>query len=753
MSPDSMGNTLPPPTSTPSRKGQTTTGPICNDTPLKHSSHTVEAGHEDVNKLRGFLGQELDCDPWHNGGTNFLTSAFKSVTTTDMIEEFLDQSKTYDAHQKRWHSIPPRPRREEELYKPLLEVMDEILSFSSFDVKNRKIISCDSTQITHHNDGEKVLATSPDFVILGHSGNAFKEQNFPNPPTYAQQCFIEQHNRVKVYSALVTESTIQLLQFDRGGVVYSEKCDFHNSPTTFVRLVLGLASDDEEAGFDTSIYWENGERWLRTLDAQGHSVLYRIIGDEPVFFRRTVAGRGTLCWVVSDPLTGQEYFIKESWRSEERESEIEFLELVKALPGVGQMIAHEEDETKTIASIRGLDDAGETFTNRIWCRVTLENYGGSLDEFSDGLQLLEAFRDILAGILGLWGVGVVHRDITLDNLRFGKKNATIGWRGILIDFDMAIRITRRESLVSTNSRTGTRAFQSINVLQSYVDGNKNKIKGRQVRNMERLMRKFDSYPHDFRDDMESLFYALCWVCLRRNEDGDVWGFLPGFLADWDSSDAEAAARSKREFLNCPLPDLPRCLQKGSAFEFLLESLQEQFRAIVFKKGRGRKVDSENETLEATYPEAEFEMKVFLDLVDEAICRWKNPQEACVQQSESIVASGSATALDSPQDSRDQPTVPPSDEEDDDDDLATFGQQPLAVPGSARLSGGHKRSRSWSGSEGSNDENDRLLDHSVPSNQPPISGLFSAGDLFDSNGDEEDSPLHSRLPNGKRLRRD
>ncbi|TFK61122.1 hypothetical protein BDN72DRAFT_904372 [Pluteus cervinus] len=798
MSPDSMGNTLPPGASTPSRKDRTTAGPICSDTPLKHNTHTVEAGHDDVDGLRAFLAQELDSMPWHSGGRKFLDYTFQNVATTETIEEFLTQSKTYDTQKGRWLGLPLNADNEKELYSPLLNLLKEVLSFSSFNLKNRKVVSCHRTSITHHDDGETVLTTSPDFVILGHSGGAFKQQEFPSSPTYAQcvspieaktnknhdgfrahiiqaatyarqvrvpfiftvaystytrQCFIEQHNRLKVYSALVTESTVILLQFDRGGMMYSEKCNYHKSPETFIRIVLGLASDDEQVGFDTSIYWENGKRWLRTLDALGRVVLYHIVGDGPVFFRRTICGRGTHCWVVSDPLTRQEYFIKESWRSEERESEIELLELVKALPGVGQMIAHEEDGRKTIAYIRGLGKEGRELMNRIWCRVTLERYGGSLDEFSDGLQLLEAYRDIVAGEIGLWEVGVVHRDITIDNMRLGVENAAVGWRGILIDLDMAIRISRQKSLVDTNSRTGSRAFQSIHVLRSYTDGKKAKPKGRRGSKKARKMNKPEPnpYPHDFRDDMESLFYALCWVCWRRGEDGELLDLLPDCFLDWDSANAEAAARSKGDFLNSPMPELPPCFHRGSAFKFLLEGLQELFRGIVFEKTRGRQPDLENGTLEATYPNAKSQMKVFLQLVDDAIAKWKSPQDN-VQGPVSIVASASDRAMaqnssgagpsaqNSNHDLGDETSVPPSDEEDEE-----LGDNVLAT----RFSGAHKRSRSWS-EDSNSDGEDVLLGHSAPVDQRPIPGLFLARDPLSQNDDDNDSP-RSKAPKGKRLR--
>jgi len=46
-----------------------------------------------------------------------------------------------------------------------------------------------------------------------------------------------------------------------------------------------------------------------------------------------------------------------------------------------------------------------------------------------------------AGHERLFDVGVLHRDISPNNILFGKPNAKAGERGVLIDLDMAILVS------------------------------------------------------------------------------------------------------------------------------------------------------------------------------------------------------------------------------------------------------------------------------------------------------------------------
>lgn len=53
----------------------------------------------------------------------------------------------------------------------------------------------------------------------------------------------------------------------------------------------------------------------------------------------------------------------------------------------------------------------------------------------------------------LWEAGILHRDVSINNVLIGKPNAEAGNRGVLIDWDMATRLDQTETLASVDLRT------------------------------------------------------------------------------------------------------------------------------------------------------------------------------------------------------------------------------------------------------------------------------------------------------------
>ena len=103
-------------------------------------------------------------------------------------------------------------------------------------------------------------------------------------------------------------------------------------------------------------------------------------------------------------------------------------------------------------------------------------------------------------------------------------------RGVIIDLDMAIELDCTSNLRDTDSKAvsylvyflasefycrlqGTRAFQSINVLTSYIPGNK-------------------ARPRSYMDDLESFFYVLCWICFGYDGPGKRIGHFKSTFSKW-----------------------------------------------------------------------------------------------------------------------------------------------------------------------------------------------------------------------------
>lgn len=132
-------------------------------------------------------------------------------------------------------------------------------------------------------------------------------------------------------------------------------------------------------------------------------------------------------------------------------------------------------------------DERETYSNRIHCCLVVSPAGRPLHKYRSVKELLQAFRDAIAGHRSLLEDGkILHRDISENNIIITDGGAAGGPVGRLIDLDLAKEL---DSLPSGAShRTGTMQFMAIEVLQG---------KG-----------------HTYRHDLESFFYVFIWMCIR-----------------------------------------------------------------------------------------------------------------------------------------------------------------------------------------------------------------------------------------------
>ncbi|TFK61123.1 hypothetical protein BDN72DRAFT_849947 [Pluteus cervinus] len=512
--------------------------------------------HLDEYARRTALQRELDNGTRCEGGVGFLPQAFKGVVSRRAITQFLTQSKSYDAQKKRWSILPQGRSLGSELYPTIHKLLKGVFKYRKFSTNDRKLVYCYDCEIDPKRNDLSTHEEDPTFMILGRRGQCFEQQRFPTTPTFSQcvsliqvtascspqklqseitliatharQCFIDQPNRLRVYAAVLNESTMWLVQYDRSGITYSAPCDIHEDPHTFVRVLLGLASSETQVGFDTSIFWQKGKLFIRAKNPKGRPVVYSVKGNAPIDNRKALVGRATRCWRVIDPYTNKEYVLKETWRLLGDKPEVDLLEVVRGLPGVGQLIAVEEDSTKTTAYFRGSSCSRSLPTDRIWCRVTLEAYGDCLGKFTDGLQ------------------------------------------------------------VEARRRT----------------------------------RGFGPYPHDYLDDMESLFYVLCWICYHFESSGVRSEDTPDILLDWEASRPSHSALAKVEFLTSPLPPLPSYFQRGSAYQHLLEKLQQKFATVYRAKRIGSEPIGPGENLKEACQGARRDFEVWIGYIDQAIQEWK-----------------------------------------------------------------------------------------------------------------------------------
>lgn len=199
---------------------------------------------------------------------------------------------------------------------------------------------------------------------------------------------------------------MRLIHYDRAGTYITPFVNYHDKPHTFVRLILGLTSTDENIlGLDTSIQWKIDEVSGRkisgsvaSLDGQKQSVHYTMTRTSPSFLSHSIRGRGTTCWSVTHPDGGKRLLIKDAWHSETRNSECACLDTAKDLQGVVKMVSYQDDLAHTDdfrpASYVGLRD----YRNRSKLRIVMEAYGESISQFKTRYQLVAALKDAIGGM-------------------------------------------------------------------------------------------------------------------------------------------------------------------------------------------------------------------------------------------------------------------------------------------------------------------------------------------------------------------
>ena len=157
-----------------------------------------------------------------------------------------------------------------------------------------------------------------------------------------------------------------------------------------------------------------------------------------------------------------------------------------------------------------------TIPNRVHRRVILRDYGIPIYKASSRAALLAALEGCIEGHESLHKAGILHRDISINNLMINEDNDNTSWPSFLIDLDLAIK-EQRDGASGAQGKTGTRAFMAIGALL-----------GEQ---------------HSFMHDLESFFWVLFWICIHYDALGRDTG--PTGFDNWNyESDDESAEKKK-----------------------------------------------------------------------------------------------------------------------------------------------------------------------------------------------------------------
>ncbi|KAF6760800.1 hypothetical protein DFP72DRAFT_881504 [Ephemerocybe angulata] len=518
----------------------------------------------------------------------------KGAASERRIKNFLVASSLYDCGNSTWVDLPQHIRAGQ-LRDRYMKIIQAILIGFGIAKGTREVVDTHQTTFRHCDDSTEVSnpdiaikASGPSFDLpsdrdsTGRSVNGsigfcnvssvfdvkreadVTEADVDHLAVYNRQIFFEQLNRLFSRSLLLTEAHVRLVHSDRSGTYKTTPLNIHDDPCTFVRLILGLSSQHEATlGFDTSVQWtvRGGRKvagTISTLDGLGKRVKYKLDMERSCIVAQAVRGRGTVCWHAKDR-EGKAILIKDSWRTDAQVPEYTFLERAKGVEGAVQMLAFEDNRVQT-KNLRpaSFDLGSEDFYNRTMCRVTMVRYGLPLYQFTSQRQAISALRDAIQGHYNLLNAGVLHRDIAMDNILFGEDGAALGWRGVLIDLDMAIVVQEPLYKMRPESPAGTHLYQSVSVLD--------------------IRKILSAVPHDHLDDLESIYYVLCHLLYGYEGVGaPVANAFTGrsTLALWENLKGEDASHRKLNYLMDEGPDVqPPPLYWSSACVDLCNSLHQ-----------------------------------------------------------------------------------------------------------------------------------------------------------------------------------
>ncbi|KZP29229.1 hypothetical protein FIBSPDRAFT_927033 [Athelia psychrophila] len=549
-----------------------------NPTPHKASGHSGVPAFN-LSAVRAAVAAEM-ANTWVAGGADYLYAILGSEPSLHCVEEFIIKSPLYE--NKRWTHIPTTAKLENEVCEPATAIVNAVLDHfnraparrgvdsHSADImhgyRDEKphlpniIILMDGKMVDPDTPADDAAASSketasglplehavPDsrdaeskteegsddaYLPTGKQHSPFAKplyrnmasfvetkQNIersindfrPEIATYAREIFIQQQNRYHVFGILLTEKTAEAL------------------------------------GFDNSIYWSSGKRYLKVGDTN-----YIIVQGRPVFLSRSIRGKCTTCWDVKIPGSEKHLFIKDYWKAEKRPYESDYLLDTKGLLGVGQMIDYVKKKSSIIAQRKVVlnaflsDDmsaSDRVIGDRQLCRVVMENCGRPIDHFPDPKQLLRAMHDAINGHRGLFQKYILHRDVSMMNVLVCPTDSPGLFRGVIIDLDLAIRLRRNETLPKCDHRTGTRFYQSIHVLQA--EGQ-----------------------HDHLDDLESFFYLFCMLCFGYSGPGHAIVPTPSVFLGWDQEHPMQAAFAKLYFTDLNPKDVKLLYQYDLKFKLI-----------------------------------------------------------------------------------------------------------------------------------------------------------------------------------------
>ncbi|KAJ8130733.1 hypothetical protein O1611_g2895 [Lasiodiplodia mahajangana] len=334
---------------------------------------------------------------------------------------------------------------------------------------------------------------------------------------YVREVFAAQDTRRFVLAFTLCGPMMRLWEFDRLGGIASTQFDINENGLRFVSTILGfLWIEEKDLGFDPTFVAVNGQHCIEIIR---DGTPERIVIDEVIRRVPCISSRATTCWKAHpEGDSSTTLVIKDSWQYPEQNMEGELLREIteKNVCNVARHYYHgtvqvdgcddvqqgirkglditeasnyqsddsdvrnvsQNSRSSTTERKRSSSQIGAQLSpskrprsespikNRIHRRIIVRDYGQKIYEASSPVALLTALEGCIQGHESLYKAGILHRDISINNLMINENTNNPSWPSFLIDLDLAIKEQREGASRAKGrmGRAGTRAFMAIGVL-------------------------------------------------------------------------------------------------------------------------------------------------------------------------------------------------------------------------------------------------------------------------------------------------
>lgn len=213
--------------------------------------------------------------------------------------------------------------------------------------------------------------------------------------------------------------------------------------------------------------------------------------------------------------------------------------------------------SKRSCSVSPTKPSVEALPNRVHRRVILRDYGKPIYKASSRVALLAALEGCVEGHRSLYEAGLLHRDISINNLMVNENEKNCSWIAFLIDLDLAVR-EQREGASGAKGKTGTRAFMAIGALLGHEQ-------------------------HSFMHDLESFFWVLFWICVHYN--GPNESRVVHAYEKWNYVDTDVLAKLKKGEVSDEGDFIRSVEENFTSYYQPLVSWVNRLRKVVFPNGK------------------------------------------------------------------------------------------------------------------------------------------------------------------------